>query len=353
MKSEVIIIGAGLTGLLLAYRLKKEGISFKILESRNKIGGRINTVLSGNETTIEMGATWLGTQHQDLLGLLDELNIPVFEQYMKGIALFEPLSTAPPQKFEIPDNQEPSFRIQKGSETLIHKLATSFNKNDIILNSKIHHIDFSEDQVTLYSGNTAYLANKVVSTLPPMLLVNSITCNPALPTHLVTIANNTHTWMGESIKFGVSYTKAFWRENNFSGTVFSNVGPITELYDHSNYQNDRFALKGFLQNEMYLETTENRKTKVFNQLQKLFGDSALDYLEYEELVWKNEQYTTIPTDHFIFPHQNNGHSVYQQGFFNNSLFIGGTETAVQFGGYMEGAVKSAQSIYQKLKQVLL
>jgi len=60
----VIIIGAGLSGLLTGYRLKKEGIPFKILEARNRVGGRINTVNGINNTPIEMGATWFTNQHK-------------------------------------------------------------------------------------------------------------------------------------------------------------------------------------------------------------------------------------------------------------------------------------------------
>ena len=45
----IIIVGAGLSGLLTGYLLKKEGIPFKILEARNRIGGRINTVYGTNE----------------------------------------------------------------------------------------------------------------------------------------------------------------------------------------------------------------------------------------------------------------------------------------------------------------
>jgi len=350
MKSEVLIIGAGLTGLLLAHRLKKHGISVKIVEARNRIGGRIHTIVSHNETPIEMGATWLGVQHQELVQLLQELELPIFEQFMTGKALFESLSTAPPQRFDIPNNQQPSYRIQNGTETITNKLAESLDKEDIILDETVNRIDFSEKNIIIYTKKESYLANKVVSTLPPMLLVNSIGFTPTLPSDLATIANKTHTWMGASIKFGISYAKPFWKELNFSGTVFSNVGPITELYDHSNYQNDRFALKGFLQNEMYAETKENRKSKVFQQLKKLFGDPALDYLSYEETIWKNEPYTSILSDQFIFPHQNNGHEIYQQAFYDNRLFVAGTETSVQFGGYMEGAIRSAQSIYQKLIQ---
>ncbi|WP_025667369.1 flavin monoamine oxidase family protein [Aquimarina megaterium] len=350
MKSEVLIIGAGLTGLLLAYRLKERNISFKIIESRSRIGGRIHTVLIDDETPIEMGATWIGIQHQELLKVLGELKLLVFEQFIKGTALFEPLSTAPPQHIHLPPNQQPSYRIQGGTIALLNALASSLTKEELILNEKVTSISYIKNRFEINTTNLNYHAHKLVSTLPPKLLVNTIQFNPSLPKNLIKIANNTHTWMGDSIKFGIAYKRPFWKENKYSGTVFSNVGPITELYDHSNHRNTKYALKGFLQNEMYLETKKNRKSKVIRQLQKLFGDAALEYSQYKEEIWRQESNTFNDSEHFIFPHQNNGHPIYQKVFFDNSLFIAGAETATQFGGYMEGAVKSAQSIYQKLKE---
>lgn len=78
----VLIIGAGLSGLLTGYLLKKEGIPFKIIEARNGIGGRINTVYGTNNSPIEMGATWFTNQHKHLMALLEELEIDYFEQHM-------------------------------------------------------------------------------------------------------------------------------------------------------------------------------------------------------------------------------------------------------------------------------
>ncbi|MDH7444859.1 flavin monoamine oxidase family protein [Aquimarina sp. 2201CG14-23] len=349
MKSEILIIGAGLTGLLLAYKLKKEGISVKVIEARNRIGGRIHTLQSKNNTPIEMGATWLSSQHQELGKLLEELDLPVFEQFMEGIALFESLSTAPPQEFKIPNNQEPSYRVQGGTISIINKLSEILDKEELVLNEKITHITYTDKHFEINSSTQVYKAEKVISTIPPMLLMHSIQFKPSLPEVIIDVANKTHTWMGNSIKFGISYNRAFWKEKSYSGTVFSNVGPITELYDHSNAENTRFALKGFLQNEMYTYSKTQRTSKVVNQLQKLFGNDALEYLAYEETVWKNESYTSVSLEKFIFPHQNNGHTSYQKGFFDNKLFIAGSETAPAYGGYMEGAVLSAQSIYQKLK----
>ena len=37
-KPDILVIGAGLSGLLNAYLLKKEGLHSKILEARNRTG---------------------------------------------------------------------------------------------------------------------------------------------------------------------------------------------------------------------------------------------------------------------------------------------------------------------------
>ena len=86
-EEHIVIIGAGLTGLNLARRLEEAGKQVTLLEARNRLGGRIFTKESANQTPIEMGATWLGSQHIHLTSLLNELNIPVYEQFMTGRAM--------------------------------------------------------------------------------------------------------------------------------------------------------------------------------------------------------------------------------------------------------------------------
>ena len=349
MKTDVTIIGAGLTGLLLAYRLQQHGISFTVVEARDRIGGRIHTIYTPDHTPIEMGATWLGTQHTALFELLQELKIPVFEQSMGGITLFESLSTSPPQRIQIPENQPSSYRIQGGTSTLIHQLANTIPTDHIALGCKVNEISYDEiNGCIVKTENQRFTSNKVVSTIPPLLLMNTVRFIPNLPKNITTLANQTHTWMRDSIKVGFSFSKPFWKEHQYSGAVFSNVGPVTELYDHSNYENNKYALKGFIKNEMHLDTAKERQTKVLNQLQKMFGNDIFSYTAYHETLWRNEAFTTFDANQFIFPHQNNGNPVYQNGLYDNNFYIAGSETSPQFGGYMEGAVRSAQNILQHL-----
>lgn len=56
--TDVLIIGAGLSGLVTAFNLKKKDISFKILEAQTRVGGRIETIYGTYNTPMEMGVTF-------------------------------------------------------------------------------------------------------------------------------------------------------------------------------------------------------------------------------------------------------------------------------------------------------
>lgn len=348
MNKNILIIGAGLTGLLLAYKLKQQGVSVTILEARERLGGRIHTHLSDQDTPIEMGATWLGEQHTSLLKLLEELNIPIYPQYTKGTAWYEPALNQKPQQVLLPHNDSPSYRIQGGSSLVIEQLAKSLEAKEIHLNTVVTHIKATEDTIEVITKNQTYTASKVISTLPPNLLISTIAFSPPLPDSHMSIAQKTHTWMGESIKFGISYATPFWKNHDWSGTLYSNVGPITEMYDHTTLEKGKYALKGFLSNELATLTKEIRKEKVLAQLQRTFGAEAATYLSYEETVWKEEAHTFTPYKSFVFPHQNNGQAIYQEPLYNHRFYIAGSETASYYGGYMEGSVRSAYHCFEHI-----
>ncbi len=346
MHKNILIIGAGLTGLLLAYKLKQQGISVTVLEARERLGGRIYTHLSDQETPIEMGATWLGEQHTALLELLKELNIPIYPQYTQGTAWYEPAPNQKPQQVTLPKNESPSYRIQGGSSSVIEQLAKAIDTKEIHFNSAVTHIKATEETIEVTTKDQTYTASKVISTLPPNLLISTIAFSPALPNPLNTIAQKTHTWMGESIKFGVSYPTPFWKNHDWSGMLYSNVGPITEMYDHTTVEKATYALKGFLSSELASVAKEVREENVLTQLKRTFGAEAATYLTYEETVWQEQPHTFAPYKSFVFPHQNNGHAIYRETLYNDRFYVAGSETASSYGGYMEGAVRSAYYCFE-------
>jgi monoamine oxidase len=344
----IIIIGGGLSGLLAGYRLKSAGIPFKILEARDRIGGRIQTRFSQHNTPVEMGATWFGNQHIHLRQLLDELELPYFAQYMEGTSFFQPFATAPAQAMPL-GNQPPSYRIAGGTSTLVHTLADAVGTENIVLNSQVTKIDFSGDLATVLANQT-YSATKVVLALPPKLWANNIEFNPALPANLNDTALTTHTWMEDSIKVALTYTTPFWRMSQQSGTLFSNTGPVTELYDHCNATADTYALCGFVNPAFGKVSIEERKALISQQLVAVFGEQAQAFDDYNEVVWHTEKQTFAPNLTPLYPHQHNGHPVFRNTYFNDRLIISSSESAAIFPGYMEGAVVSAGFVVEQVSR---
>ena len=346
---DIVIIGGGFSGLLIAYFLQKEGMNPQILEARNRLGGRIYTLRS-DDAHIEMGATWLGKKHHHLVDLLDDFGIDICEQYMGSKGYYEPMSVMPPQLVDLPPGEEPSYRIKGGTDILIQRLARRLDQNQIHLNEAVQTIRETNSTLEIQTDSNVFEADIAISTLPPKLLVDSVQFSPALPDEFTDIASQTHTWMADSIKVALTFEEPFWRNPDSSGTIFSNVGPVSEMYDHSG--DGRYALKGFMNNAWHAVSREQRKQLVIEQLRRFYGSKVDSYRSYRELVWQNEPFTYSNYKKPVTPHQNNGHSIFQQAFFDQRLIIAGSETATEFPGYMDGVVESAQRTVRQLKKLL-
>ena len=76
-KTRVVVIGAGFSGLAAAYQLQKAGHEVTVLESRNRIGGRVfsHHIDPKENLIVELGAEWIGNSHARIRELCGELNL--------------------------------------------------------------------------------------------------------------------------------------------------------------------------------------------------------------------------------------------------------------------------------------
>ena len=85
---DVIVVGAGMSGLAAARSLIRQGKKVAILEARDRVGGRVKAgKLAGH--TIDLGGMWVGPSQTRLLDLLREYHIEIMPQYLKGKGIFE------------------------------------------------------------------------------------------------------------------------------------------------------------------------------------------------------------------------------------------------------------------------
>jgi monoamine oxidase len=77
-RSEVLVVGAGLSGLTAAYRLHGAGIDVGVVEARGRVGGRAWRVAVG-DAEFDAGCEALDHEHVALRTLADELGVAIWE----------------------------------------------------------------------------------------------------------------------------------------------------------------------------------------------------------------------------------------------------------------------------------
>lgn len=343
-KERIIIVGAGLSGLTLAYFLAQRNIQTTILEASSRIGGRIQTQKGALETPLELGATWFSDLHTHLISLLEELGLKKFPQYTKGISIFQTSKIEPPQQFSVPESEAPSYRVAGGTQMIIEALSKKLPSENIHLNTKISSIQAIGNELQLQTANgEKFHADKVVLSLPPELVASQIRFLPELPLNFSKLLPTVHTWMAGAIKFVIEYAAPFWRDENYSGMLFSHVGIVAEMYDHTNFEANKFGFTGFLNGGAAAYSAEVRKALVLKHLSGYLGEGVLSPIAYYDKVWTGE-FISDGMKMDLMPHQNNGHVLLQESYLAGKLFFSGTETSAAFSGYMEGAVVAAEQV---------
>lgn len=107
--TDVLVIGAGVSGLAAAERLHRDGREVRVVEARDRVGGRILSPAAGEDGAVDLGATWCWGNEPRIAALLETLDIARFEQYENGDHVAEFLD-GPPRRFPPPPAGVASFR---------------------------------------------------------------------------------------------------------------------------------------------------------------------------------------------------------------------------------------------------
>src|SRR6201991_4230955 len=88
-EADVVIVGAGLSGMIAARKVLEAGLTPLVLEANERVGGRILTeeVIPG--LPVELGAQWIGDTHERMFRLAAELGVQTYPQYDQGDTSYE------------------------------------------------------------------------------------------------------------------------------------------------------------------------------------------------------------------------------------------------------------------------
>jgi putrescine oxidase len=86
-KVDVVVVGAGVTGLTAASDLVAQGKRVAVLEARERVGGRLWTDTI-DDISLELGGQWVSPDQTALLETLDKLGLETFARYREGGSVY-------------------------------------------------------------------------------------------------------------------------------------------------------------------------------------------------------------------------------------------------------------------------
>lgn len=345
---SVIIIGAGLSGLYTAWRLQQKKQDVVLLEARERTGGRIlsSCIDDQGDACVDLGPAWLWPQLQPRLQqLITEFDVKLFKQFTSGEILYEQNASII-ERHSGPSSHNQSYRVAGGSRAITDALQARLPTSSIHLNTQVTSINQLPMTIQAMRNGEPYeySADKVILALPPRISGQSIEFTPPLDDELLQLWKSTPTWMAGHCKMVFVYDRAFWREQNLSGEVFSRHGPLTEIYDGSPANEAYYALTAFVgltaQNRQQVQQ-EQLIESCLAQLHRLFGETSRNVKDIQIKDWSTDRFTTTDIDLNSMAHHPQYPDSAERSFWNNQIILAGTETAREHGGYLEGALESA------------
>lgn len=198
------------------------------------------------------------------------------------------------------------------------------------------------DGVTAITDRGEYRAPRLVLAIPPTLQ-SDIAFEPELPMARDRLGRRMP--MGSVIKCLVAYERPFWRDAGLSGMAISHELPFSPVLDATPPDGAHGGLVGFFDGAPALEWSdaapEARRAAVLDSLAACFGPAAREPIDYVEKNWLVEPWSRGCYVGLMPPRvlTEVGRALREPA---GRIHFAGTETATEYCGYIEGAIRSGE-----------
>ncbi|GKQ40691.1 FAD-dependent oxidoreductase [Streptomyces sp. A012304] len=346
---DVIVIGAGASGLAAATALCAAGRDVVALEARNRIGGRLLSAPAEHPgRALDLGATWFWNGEERVRTLAARSGLETFDQHLAGDTMLQETTGVRRLTGNLID--APSRRFAAGAQSIAAALAAALPPRSLQLDTPVTAIHPNgQDGLDVLTPAGTLHAEHIVLAVPPALAMERIDFGDTLPTDLVRLARATPVWMGAVAKVVAHYPTAFWREDGLAGAALSRTGPLQEIHDMSGPGGEPAALFGFAPARTVRHGFEQAVT---TQLARLFGPPADSPVTLHVQDWSAELWTAPSTVQHLTDYSLFGHPLYQQPLLGGRLHWASTETATEYAGHIEGALAAGERAAQTVLATL-
>lgn len=231
-------------------------------------------------------------------------------------------------------------RLVGGVQQLSQRLADRL-MGHVRLDSPVRAAAQDDHGVTVHTAAGPLRARTLVVAVPPAL-ARGIDFAPALPPERAAL--HADMPMGSVVKCVVAYERPFWREQGFSGEVVLDRGPLRMLFDDCGPDGTHPALVAFAVGSAAkafgaLPEAE-RRAEVLRTIDRAFGTAP------PPLAYIDKDWTADPWSAGCYV------GVMPPGLLTRAgealrrpcgrIHFAGTETAVRWAGYIDGAIESGE-----------
>ncbi|WP_445170544.1 flavin monoamine oxidase family protein [Mycolicibacterium sp. Dal123E01] len=430
---DVVVIGAGFSGLAAARELVKDGFDVVVLEGRDRVGGRSSTTMLAG-VPVDLGGTFVGPTQDAVLALAKELGCPTEPTYCQGANLIRWRGKVRSYRGTVPrlsllqllDIARIQWQVDRLARTVdirqpwaspkakqldsmtlgrwLHSVGASASSQDLLaimsrvtwgaepddvsmlhavryvnaaggldrmldvvggaqqdhfpggtqqialtmaaelgdrvrLNARVSRLEWSDDAVAVASSSGVVEGRRVILAIPPAHRLN-IDIAPPPPIGYQQLAQS---WpQGALSKAYAAYPRPFWRDKDLSGQALSDQGPVFITFDVSPSDDGPGVLLGFVDSRGFdALPPEQRRHTALKGFAALFGVDAENPIEYVDHCWGAEPFASGGPTAAVPPGAWTEFGPLLRKPVG-PLHWASTETADEWTGFLDGAVRSGQ-----------
>ena len=347
---SIIIIGAGLSGLVAGFELKQAGHEVIILEARDRVGGRVLTVRDPFSEGLfaEAGAVRIPHDHDLTLGYADYFGLKVDSFYPQDgyyVNYFENTrSLLPVEEFLEGRPWEGSVKHKEYSKILggTDQLPKAFFDSlieDVHFSNDVLFIDQTQDDIVVkVSDGTEYTCDYIICTVP-LPVLNMIEFSPPLSNEKMDASNGGY-YYAPSTRVFIQFKNRFWENDGLNGWGYTDWPE--EIWQPSwNRDGTKGILLSYLRYEQATDIDllpeNDRIENVINRWENVFPGAQSNIDTGLSLSWMEENWSrgawASPSEE-----QNELYSSHI-GKTEGRVYFAGEHTT-EYHGWMQGALQS-------------